>query len=333
MNRTEPPPRVNKQAPSLWPRFHDDKTGQKKSGTAVNNMIIYQHAKDGDDMGWTEGIGNAVSYIESNITEELTIEEIAKQAFVSPFYFQKGFAMLCGFTVGEYIRYRRLSLAGSELLATDKKIIDIALQYGYDSPDSFTKAFTRFHGVTPSAVRKEGAAVKSFAPVKIKFSLEGAYVMDYKIVEKDAFTVIGASRVFRYDEAKTEIPKFWTEHYQSGKGEFVCGMYGINIDESMGSDTFEYWIADDYDPAKKLPEGFVKKTIPKYTWAVFSCKGSMPQALQDLNKRIFSEWLPNCRDYEIAAGYCIEMYTDITAYQDGNQNKNYYSEMWIPVKK
>lgn len=134
-------------------------------------------------MGWVEGIGDAISYIENNITEELTIDDIAKQAYVSPFYFQKGFSMLCGFTVGEYIRQRRLTLAGSELIATDSRIIDIALKYGYDSPDSFTRAFTRFHGVTPVAVRKDGAVIKSFAPLKIKFTLEGGYIMDYKIIE------------------------------------------------------------------------------------------------------------------------------------------------------
>ena len=138
-------------------------------------------------MKWIEGIGEAISYIEENITEEITIKNIAEKTFMSPFYFQKGFAMLCGFTVGEYIRQRRLTLAGSDLVSTDEKIIDIALKYGYASPDSFTKAFTRFHGVTPTAVRKDGAMIKSFAPLKIKFLLEGGYIMDYKIVEKDSF--------------------------------------------------------------------------------------------------------------------------------------------------
>ncbi|WP_312654255.1 AraC family transcriptional regulator, partial [Aminipila sp.] len=199
-------------------------------------------------MGWIECIGEAISYIEENITEELTIEEIATQALVSPFYFQKGFAMLCGFTVGEYIRQRRLTLAGSELVSTDEKIIDIAVKYGYNSPDSFTKAFTRFHGVTPTAVRKDGAMIKSFGTLKIKFSLEGGYIMDYKIVEKDSFTVMGVSKVFKYDSATREIPQFWTEHYQTGKGKVVCGMYGVCIDESMGSDEFEYLIADNYIP-------------------------------------------------------------------------------------
>lgn len=284
-------------------------------------------------MGWIEGIGDAIAYIEENLAQELTVEDIAKQAYVSTFYFQKGFAMLCGFTVGEYIRQRRLSLAGSELVSSDGKIIDIALKYGYDSPDSFTKAFTRFHGVTPSAVRKDGALIRSFASLKIKFTLEGGYTMDYKIVEKEAFTVMGVSSNFNYEKAKAEIPQFWTEHYQTGKGEVVCGMYGICLDESMGSDEFEYLIADDYVPWKETPDGYVAKTIPKNTWAVFPCKGAMPNALQEVNNKIFSEWLPNCKDYKIAAGYNIEMYSNPQDYPKGNQDENYSTEIWIPVVK
>lgn len=284
-------------------------------------------------MGWIEGISDAINYIEDNITEELTMENISKQAFVSSFYFQKGFAMLCGFTVGEYIRQRRLTLAGSELVSTDRKIIDIALKYGYDSPDSFTKAFLRFHGVTPTAVRKDGAMLKSFAPLKIKFSLEGGFIMDYRIIEKEAFTVMGAAKVFKYDTAGTEIPKFWTEHYQTGKDKIVCGMYGVCVDESMGSDEFEYLIADNYTTSSEIPDGFVTKVIPKHSWAVFVCKGAMPTSLQNTNQKIFSEWLPNCKDYEIAAGYNIEMYTNVADYPKGNQDENYYSEIWIPVQK
>lgn len=284
-------------------------------------------------MGWIEGISEAINYIEDNITEELTIEDIAKGAYMSSFYFQKGFAMLCGFSIGEYIRHRRLTLAGSELVSTDEKIIDIALKYGYDSPDSFTKAFTRFHGVTPTAVRKDGAMIKSFAPLKIKFSVEGGFIMDYKIVEKASFTILGVSKVFKYENATKEVPKFWTDHYQKGNGKYVCGMYGVSIDESMGSDQFEYIIADNYNPSLEIPDGFVTKVIPKHTWAVFACIGPMPKAVQDVNEKIFSEWLPNCKDYEIAAGYNIEMYNNPADYVQGTQDKNYYSEIWIPVKK
>ena len=98
-------------------------------------------------MEWTKAICEAVEYIEEHMTEELTTERVAEHVSISPFYFQKGFSMLCGLTVMEYIRNRRLTLAGGELIAGDEKIIDVALKYGYDSPDSFAKAFTRFHGL------------------------------------------------------------------------------------------------------------------------------------------------------------------------------------------
>ncbi len=284
-------------------------------------------------MEWIESISKAISYIEANLTDELSIDKISNNVLISPFYFQKGFSMLCGFTVSDYIRQRRLALAGGELVSTDEKIIDIALKYGYDSPDSFTKAFTRFHGVTPTAVRKDGAMIKAFAPLKISFTLKGGFTMDYKIVEKDSFAVRGASKRFPYDNAQAEVPKFWAEHYQTGKGNKVCGMYGINIDESMSGKEFEYLIADDYDGKADVEEGFITKTIPAFTWAVFPCRGAMPGAMQEVNRKIFSEWLPNCKDYEFAAGYNIEMYNAPLDYPKGVQDENYYSEIWIPVKK
>lgn len=284
-------------------------------------------------MEWTECIRKAIGYIEDNITEELTIEGIAKQAMVSPFYFQKGFSMLCGFTVGEYIRCRRLALAGSELVSSDRKIIDIALKYGYDSPDSFTKAFTRFHGATPTSVRKGETMIKSFASLKIKLTLEGGYTMDYKIVKKDQFTIIGVSKVFKYDEAVIEVPKLWADYFETGKSNIVCSVYGVNIDENMDGNEFEYLIADNYNPIKEIAEGFVTRVIPKHTWAVFACRGAMPQSIPDVNKKIFSEWLPNCKDYEIAAGYNIEMYSDPAQYAKGVQDEQYYCEIWIPIKE
>jgi len=284
-------------------------------------------------MNWIEGMSRAINYIEDNLTEDIVIEDIAKQVGVSSFYFQRAFAILSGFTVGEYIRQRRLTLAGSEMVSTNEKIIDIALKYGYDSPDSFTKAFTRFHGITPISVRKGGGVIKSFAPLKIIFSMEGGFIMDYKIVEKEAFTVMGVSRNFNYECAFGEIPKFWTEHCQTEKCKIVGGMYGVCIDQSDHSKEFEYLIADNYIPWNEIPDGFKTVTIPKHTWAVFPCKGAMPKSLQDINTKIFSEWLSNCRDYEIAAGYNIELYSNPCDYKNGNQDEEYYSEIWIPVKK
>ncbi len=285
------------------------------------------------DVNWLEAIEKSIEYIEEHITENISAEDAAECVYMSPFYFQKGFSMLCGYTVAEYIRNRRLALAGGELLADKAKVIDVALKYGYDSPDSFTKAFTRFHGISPSKVQKGNVMIKTFAPLKINISLKGGYIMNYKIVKKESFKVLGNPRRFSYETCKEEIPKFWQEHYQSGKGKYVCGMFGVNIDEKMGGNDFEYLIADAYNSEKEVPEGFEVRTVPAFTWAVFSCDGPMPKALQDVNKKIFSEWLPALKEYEFAAGYCIEMYDDVSKYPKGTQDENYHSEIWIPVRK
>ncbi len=283
-------------------------------------------------MEWMKVIGDSIQYIENHMSDELSVDDIAKHIGISSFYYQKGFSMLCGFTVTEYIRNRRLALAGSEIIGTDQKIIEIAMKYGYDSPDSFTKAFTRFHGSTPTAVRKDNAMLKSFAPLKIKVLLEGGYPMDYRIEKKEEFTVIANAKTFAYEGAKEIIPQFWHEHYASGKSQAVCGEFGINIDEMMGMDTFEYLIADTYR-GQDVPDGFVLRTIPSFYWAVFPCRGAMPTALQDVNTKIFTEWLPAINEYEFAAGYCIEMYDDPQKYAKGTMDENYYCEIWIPVKR
>mgnify|MGYP002796926652 CR=1 FL=1 len=167
-------------------------------------------------MDWVASIHQAIQYIEEHLREELTIREIAQQAALAPFYFQKGFSMLCGMTVGDYIRQRRLSAAGLEVLTTDRKIIDIALEFGYDSPDSFTKAFTRFHGLTPAALRKSGGAARSFAPLRIKVTLEGGQNMDCRIMKKEAFTVLCRAKTFKYEGAAVQVPQFWAEHFRTG---------------------------------------------------------------------------------------------------------------------
>lgn len=111
--------------------------------------------KEGVAMSWSEDIVSSIKYIERHLTDELTVEKVAAKVHLSPFYFQKGFSILCGVTVSEYIRNRRLSLAGRDLQIDRCKVIDVAMKYGYDSPDSFTKAFTRFHGITPAQAKTE----------------------------------------------------------------------------------------------------------------------------------------------------------------------------------
>ncbi len=284
-------------------------------------------------MEWTKSIREAIEFIETNLAEDISAEDVARHVNISPFYFQRGFTLLCGYTIAEYIRNRRLALAAGELAGGSAKVIDIAMKYGYGSPDAFTKAFARFHGVTPVMVQKNQAMMKTFAPLKIKLSLEGGYLMDYRLTKKESFTVMGAAKSFSYDGAKAVVPEFWKEHYTKGNGKYVCGMFGINIDETMGHDRFEYMIADLYNPVQDVPEGFVTRIIPAFTWAVFPCRGKVSSTLQDTNTRIFSEWLPALKEYEFAAGYCVEMYDDAGKYPNGTEDENYYCEIWIPVKR
>ncbi|MDE6714689.1 MAG: AraC family transcriptional regulator [Lachnospiraceae bacterium] len=283
-------------------------------------------------MNWVEIIEDAVEYIERNITGDLTVSRIAKEVNISAFYFQRGFSMLCGYTVGEYIRMRRLSIAGEELLSSDEKVIDLAIKYGYDSPDSFTKAFTRFHGITPTDVRRGGAVLKSFAPLHIKLSLEGGCVMEYRIEEKPAFKVMGISKGFSYENANVEIPKFWDEAFIQASERPVMGMYGVCFDEEMGGNQFRYMIADDLDAEQAERKHLDVQEIKAHVWAVFPCRGAMPLPLQEVNRRIFSEWLP-ASSYEIAEGYNIEYYSNPADFKKGMQDPEYYAEVWIPIKE
>ncbi len=277
-------------------------------------------------IGWNEGIASAIAYIETHLDEELDFEEIAGHACVSSFHFQRIFHTLCGFTLGEYIRNRRLTRAAEELSSTDVKVIDVAMKYGYDSPDGFARAFTRFHGAAPSAAKKKGVPLRSFPPLKIILTLEGATMLEYKIVEKEQFTVMGKSRQFFYDSSYEEIPKFWEDHLKDGQDRPVCGMYGICLDS--GEKEFSYLIADNYLPWEEVPEGYVTRVIPSGTWAVFPCRGAWPKALQDVNTKIWSEWLPSCKAYRLAGNYNIELYAPPCDNPEDN-----YSEIWVPLVK
>lgn len=283
-------------------------------------------------MNWIESISRAIEYIEKNLKEDLSIEDIASYSHISSFYFQKGFSIICGYGIGEYIKNRRLSFAGKEVLNTNKKIIDIAMEYGYDSQDSFTKAFKRFHGFTPTEVRNSGATIKDFAPLKVNLILKGGYTMEYKIVEKDSFNIIGLKDTFKYETAEQDVPKLWKKFFMKTVFNKINAKYAVNIDTTLGSDKFEYVIGDDYND-NKIPKDFEIIEIPKLTWAIFPCVGKASETIQDINQKIFKEWLPNSNEYEIAEGYNIEYYSNPKDFKKGVDDEKYYCEVWIPVKK
>lgn len=288
-------------------------------------------------MDWLTGIQNAINYVEEHLTEDIDYEEVAKEAACSNFYFQRIFGILCGISLGDYIRNRRLTLAGDELSATDTKVIDIALKYGYESAESFTRAFSRFHGITPSEAKKDGSKLKSFSRLSVKITLSGGSVMNYKIIEKEAFDIIEKIETHSVEDAENakSIPDFWTRSHNDGTVKklydtttdrtYIFGVCYGNLPEN--AKTFDYSIAAKCDENAAVPKGFKKNTIPARTWAVFECKGAMPNAMQDMWHKIVSEFFPT-------SSYKPTYEMDIEAYSEGKMsNSDYYSEIWIPVVK
>ncbi len=288
-------------------------------------------------MDWIKGLQRAIDYMEEHMTEPISWDMTAAQMNISAFYFQRIFTMLCGFTPSEYIRNRRLALAGSELLLTDNKIIDIALKYGYDTPEGFTRAFTRFHGATPAAVRKGGASVRSFARLQISISLKGGNSMNYRIVEKEAFKVLEKAEVHPVvtDENKYEISDFWDRARADGTilrlmdslAEGKSNLMGICYGDSLKKDHFEYSIAAECSESCIAPEGYRIQEIPARTWVVFECKGAMPHAIQDMWHRIITEFFPS-------SDYVPTCEMDIEDYPDGDvSSDDYKCSIWVPVRR
>lgn len=288
-------------------------------------------------MDWLTGIQNAINYIENHLTEEIDYDKVAEKAACSFFYFQRIFSILCGLTLGDYIRNRRLTLAGSELSVSNAKIIDIALKYGYESPESFTRAFSKFHGITPSNARKNGSKLKSFSPLSVKITLNGGSIMNYKIVEKPAFAIIEKVESHSVENSanKKSIPDFWTRSHNDGTVKqlidltsdktYIFGVCYGNMPED--TKTFDYSIAALCAPNTDIPTGFRKNTIPARTWAVFECIGAMPDAIQNMWHKIVSEFFPT-------SGYQPTYEMDIEAYAEGDMSSpDYRSEIWIPIVK
>jgi AraC family transcriptional regulator len=284
-------------------------------------------------VAWVETLQKAIDYMEKHLLDDLTVDRIAKQANISPFHFQRAFSLLTGITVGEYLRRRRLTLAAQELSGTNAKVIDIALKYGYETPEAFSKAFRRLHGITPSEARNHSGTLVSYNRLVIQMRLKGAEPMEYKIVQSDRFQIVGIKRRYSYanEEQMAEIPRFWTEVNRDGTADRLVRLNNGQLKGLLGvcvvcneEKTMDYWIATQYDG--DAPEGFSTLEIPAAKWAVFAVNGPMPHAMQNAWKRIFSEWLPSS-GYEIAGTPEMEVYPAGDPY-----SPEYRSEIWIPVK-
>ena len=277
-------------------------------------------------MDWITAMNRLLSYIEEHLSDaELSIGAAARYAAYSPVYLQRIFYGLTDLQLSEYIRNRRMSQAGQALQARGAKVIDVALRYGYETPESFQKAFRRFHGITPSAAKRPQAKLMFMGPLQISVSLKGGNMMDYQIEEKGAMTVLGFERRFMYDKGFQEAPKFWDEFFQKGWGERINPLLGCCFDDRMKD--FAYLIGDFCAPDAPVPEGMVKREIPACTWALFHTEGTTGKDIQVLNRQIFSEWLPSNTQYEIGGPFNIEVYPcDQMTWQDKRWG------IWLPVK-
>jgi len=283
---------------------------------------------------WLERLNESIDYLEENICNDINLDEVAKIACLSKFHFQRMFHLVTGVTITEYVRKRRLTLAAQELVTFNSRVIDVALKYGYSTPESFSKAFRRLHGVNPSNVIDAQKSLKAYPRLSFQIQLKGAEKMKYRIIDKEAFKIIGKSiRVSTENgENLKRIPEFWRESNNNGFYESLAkqmgelGVLGVCMEYDDKENMLAYMIAIE-KPEGEMGIDVVEKEIPAATWAVFDSIGPMPDAIQEVWKRIYSEWFPST-GYEHAGGPELEVY-----YPGDPGDSNYRSEVWIPIVK
>lgn len=222
-----------------------------------------------------------------------------------------------------------MSLAAVDLQSGNMKIIDVAEKYGYQSPTAFNRAFQSVHGTAPSAVKKDGASVKSFPPISFKITVRGVEEMNYRIETKDAFRIVGVSVPLHKDIEQNfaVIPAKWQEISVNGTLQKLIGMMDtppmgvLGVSTCNDTEPWRYYIAVSTSQEKGDLEEY---TVPAATWAVFPGEGTN-QSIQELERRIVMEWLPTS-GYEYGNAPDVEVYLN-----PDPQNAQY--EVWIPVVK
>ena len=300
-------------------------------------------------MDWITGIQNAINYIEEHLLEEIDYEEVARKSYSSVYHFQRVFSILCGYTIGEYVRNRRLSLAGMELQTGKSKVIDVALKYGYDSPDSFAKAFQKFHGITPSNARTDGAILHSFSRLSLKLSLEGGKTMSYRMEEKKELTLVGYKKHF------TGTPAARCDQEAEFYGETRINQYVLkgmsrdcdtiyNVINGFDDEGYDFYIAaklgvEDTENLGELlgeqeKDRFERITVPAGLYLICETERERYPVMQieELRRKVVSEWLPS-------SGYELSDAPEVAIvhwfYEEGNDvvNDSRYVELWLPVEK
>lgn len=281
-------------------------------------------------MEWLDHLNTSIAYVEENLTGKIELERAAQLAQCSSYHYQRMFSYIADVTLGEYIRRRKMSLAGVDL-QRGEKVVDVAGKYGYDSPTSFNRVFKSIHGMTPKEAKQSDAKLTSYPMLTFKLTVKGVQAMEYQLIDKDAFQVTGFGLKLAQDmeAAQKRIPEFWNEVSSSGQLEQLIphmdqnnpGVMGISLMTSEVQDAWEYVIGV---ASNDTTEEFAQYEIPAAKWAVFSGTGPMPGAIQELQQQVFTEWLPTS-GFEYAELPDIELYLNM-------EPENAQFQVWLPVR-
>lgn len=289
-------------------------------------------------------IQEAIRYMEEHIYEKINYADVAKSLHMSSYNFHRTFSFIVGMTANEYIRSRRLTLAASELQTTDISVVDAAYKYGYESPESFSKAFSRFHGSTPKQAKQKGAKLHLFNPLVIKIILEGGSIMDYRMEHKESQQFIAMVKAFPNeiinDDNDQSVSNFWGECYEKNliepmkrlRTEGKRDLYGLCSPVKDSETHFNYGIGvlidEDTDSTKLeqfVDNGYAMWKTEPADYAVFQCIGSDGDCLSDTWSKFFKEFTPQ-------TGYVQTDDTDYEIYFE-NGESGVFCELWVPVKK
>ncbi|MFE1234332.1 GyrI-like domain-containing protein [Streptomyces sp. NPDC058745] len=283
-----------------------------------------------------ERLNEAMEHIESHLDQPIDVAELARTAMTSEYHFRRMFSALAGRPLSEYVRRRRLSVAGAEVLAGERTLLDIATRYGYGSGEGFARAFRAMHGVGPADARRTGAALQSQPRLSFRLVVEGNSSMRYRIVDKETFRVVGRkARVpLVHEGVNPAIAAFirgigpdTLERIAALSDQEPAGVVAVSdqLDPSRAEGTeldYYHGVATSAD----APEDMDALSVPAGSWAVFENAGPFPQALQYLWRDVFTQWFPS-NPYRSRPGPEI---LRVSLSEDATEAT---AELWIPVER
>lgn len=287
-----------------------------------------------------ERMNQALDHLEDRLAGEVDIAEAARIAAVSEYHFRRLFSALAGMPLPVYVRRRRMTLAGAEVLAGELTLLDVAVRYGYGSGEAFARAFRSVHGIGPGEARRTGAVLTAQPRMSFRVVVEGRTAMRYRIVEKERFRVLG--RKARVPLVHEGVNAAATAHVEGLDGQAVARMKELGDGEPGGvlsavvhlTDSREegaevdYWVGVVAGPeaADEEPDALDALDVPAGTWAVFDNHGPYPSALQDLWRDVFTQWFPSNQ-------YAPRPGPELLRTQPVRTGAETGSQLWIPVER